>query len=149
MWIFSCPCCVCPGGGVCWEGLVGLLKLSQPGKYWQAWKILASLENTGKPGKYWQAVSEAVRCWGMFWKKNNSGAAGLCRYPDFRITPLSLTANICLWYNIDNERREKLYNMTESHQSPEICAVQRFSSLGYKIPSSRQKRFTANLHKIW
>ena len=37
---------LCPGG-VCVAGSRGLLKFSQPGRYWQAWQILASLENTG------------------------------------------------------------------------------------------------------
>ena len=47
MGIFSCPCVVCVLVLACswWTGR--LLKLSQPGSYWQAWKILASLENTG------------------------------------------------------------------------------------------------------
>ena len=37
---------MCPAG-VCMAGIGSLLKLSQPGRNWQAWKILASLENTG------------------------------------------------------------------------------------------------------
>ena len=48
---------VCPGAGVCLEGGRGLLKLSQPGSCWQA-------------GKYWELVSEAERCWGMFFAEN-------------------------------------------------------------------------------
>ena len=82
MGIFSCLCCVCSWWACVPGGSMGLLKLSQPGRNWQAWKILASLENTGKPGKYWQAwkilgaVSEAVRYWGIFCRKNNGSTAG-------------------------------------------------------------------------
>ena len=54
MGIFSCLCCVCSWWACVPGGSMGLLKLSQPGRNWQAWKILASLENTGKPGKYWE-----------------------------------------------------------------------------------------------
>ena len=40
---------VCVLSGWCVPGgSKGLLKLSQPGKYWQAWQILASLVFTGK-----------------------------------------------------------------------------------------------------
>ena len=39
----SCLCVVCPGAGVCVPGgSSGLLKLSQPGRNWQAWYLLAS-----------------------------------------------------------------------------------------------------------
>ena len=127
-----------PAGGVCWEGLVGLLKLSQPGRYWQAWKILASLENTGSgTGGY------------VFVRISVFQRPGLCRYSTEKITVVYLTANIRLWYNVYNERREKLYNMTESQETGKNAPVKRFYPLGYKIPSSRQKRRTANLHKIW
>ena len=54
MGIFSCPCVVrlvcVPGGSR------SLLKLSQPGSYWQA-------------GKYWE-VPEAERYWGFFFSEN-------------------------------------------------------------------------------
>lgn len=67
MGIFSCPCVVCPGGGVC-AGSRGLLKFSQVGRCWQA-------------GKYWkrcigEAVSEVKRCWGFFSAENNGGVGG-------------------------------------------------------------------------
>ena len=39
MGTFSCLCVLCPAG-VCVPGIGGSLKLSQVGKYWQAWKIL-------------------------------------------------------------------------------------------------------------
>ena len=74
---------------------------------------------------------------------------GLCRYFRRRITPIPLTGNNRLWYNIDNERRRKLYNMTESQETGKNALVRRFCLLGYKITPSRQKRFTTNLHKIW
>ena len=45
--IFSCLCVVCVVGVCVPGGSRSLLKLSQPGRNWQAWKILASLANTG------------------------------------------------------------------------------------------------------
>ena len=67
---------MCCPAGVFPAGIGGLLKLSQPGRNWQAWKILASLAETGKPGSCWQAgkyweVSEARRYWGIFFAENN------------------------------------------------------------------------------
>ena len=57
MGTFSCPCVVCPGGGRV-AGSKGLLKFSQPGRYWQAWKILG-------------AVPEAEWYRGIFLPENN------------------------------------------------------------------------------
>lgn len=75
MGIFSCPCCVCVVGVCVSGGSRGLLKLSQLGSYWQAWKILASLENTGS-GVGGGAVWQAERCWGICFSENNGGTGG-------------------------------------------------------------------------
>ena len=58
---------------------------------------------------------------------------GLCRYFRRRITGLYLTANNCLWYNIDNERGQKLYNVSESHQTGKNGPGKRFPFFGYKF----------------
>ena len=55
MGTFSCPCVV---RLVCSAWSRSLLKLSQAGSCWQAWKILG-------------VVSEAERCWGLCFGKNN------------------------------------------------------------------------------
>ena len=55
-------------------GSRSLLKLSQPGSYWQAWKILASLENTGggTGGYSLLRISAGQRRYrGLFCRKNN------------------------------------------------------------------------------
>ena len=103
-------------------GSRGLLKLSQVGKYWQAWKILASLENTG------------------------SGTGG---YVFLRITVWSLMATFdnsyrkC--YNKCNDDNKKAI----CHQTGKNASVKRFCLYGYKIPPNARKRHTANLHKFW
>ena len=60
MGIFSCPCVV---RLVCVPGAGGLLKLSQPGRNWQAGR-------SWQAGKCWM-VSEVEWYWGMFSAENN------------------------------------------------------------------------------
>lgn len=71
------------------------------------------------------------------------------RYSIGKITVLSLTGNNRLWYNIDNKRGRKLYNVTESQETGKNGPGKRFRAYPYKIPWSRQKRRTDDLHKIW
>ena len=63
--IFSCPCVVCPGGGVCVLG--GKQELV---KTFTTWQVLASWQVLG-------AVSEAERYWGLFFAENNGGIWGV------------------------------------------------------------------------
>ena len=45
-------------------------------------------------------------------------------------------------YNDDNKK-------AICHQTGKNAPVRRFAPCPYKIPLNRQKRFTANLYKIW
>ena len=126
-----CACVV----GVCVAGSRGLLKLSQVGRSWQA-------------GKSWM-VSEAGAGGYVFPRITVLQRPELCRYPGRRITPIPLTGNNRLWYNVYNERGRKLYNVTESQETGKNAPGKRFRVYPYKIPWSRQKRHTAHLHKIW
>ena len=47
-----------------------------------------------------------------------------------------------------NKRSDNNKNVI-CHQTGKNALVSRFCLYGYKIPLSRQKRFTANLHKNW
>ena len=148
-----------PGCGVCVSG--GKQRLV---KTFTAWKILASLENTGKPGKYWQTVSEAERYWGICFSENNGRTAVVQGDAVRQSRPAPAAKRLIFWRKnngrtataiFDNSYR-KCYNKCNddnkkaiSHQTGKNASVSRFSSLGYNFPLSRQKRRTANWHKIW
>ena len=78
MGTFSCLCCV-PWWCVSLAGSGGLLKLSQAGKYWQAWKILASLV----PGAGGYVFERITAVSGALYFVENNGISAAWTMPIF------------------------------------------------------------------
>ena len=70
---------LCVPGGVCVAGSRGLLKLSQPGRSWQAWKILASLV----PGAGGYVFERITAVSGALYFVENNGISAAWTIPIF------------------------------------------------------------------
>lgn len=131
MGIFSCPCCVRPGGRRCVPGGSRcLLKFSQVGSLWQV-------------GKCWAVsglVSAALR------QELDGLPSGIGGYVFPRITPILPAWTMPLFYRENNAHfldnsYKRCYNKRSdnnkkviSHQTGKNGPGKRFPSLGYNYP---------------
>ena len=126
---------LCPG---CRRVLGGEQEFVKTFTSWQlvaSWWVLDGLP-CGAGGYVFGRITPLAPAWTMpLFSAENNGAL------------LDGAPSIC--YNVYNGRREKLYNVTESHQTGKNAPIRRFAPPPYKFPLCRQKRRTAHLHRNW